>query len=57
MSSMFSFMKQKTVKHGLKIVFCLLQPVPNERDGISSKQIKITTANSMLQSRVRVASW
>ncbi|XP_030264378.1 polymerase delta-interacting protein 3 [Sparus aurata] len=27
------------------------QPVPNERDGISSKQIKITTANSMLQSR------
>uniref|UniRef100_A0A671UKT3 Polymerase (DNA-directed), delta interacting protein 3 n=1 Tax=Sparus aurata TaxID=8175 RepID=A0A671UKT3_SPAAU len=40
-----------TVKHGPKIVFCLLQPVPNERDGISSKQIKITTANSMLQSR------
>ncbi|TMS14676.1 Polymerase delta-interacting protein 3 [Larimichthys crocea] len=27
------------------------QPVSNEHDGISSKQIKITTANSMLQSR------
>ncbi|XP_076607855.1 polymerase delta-interacting protein 3 [Chaetodon auriga] len=27
------------------------QPVSNEHDGISSKQIKITTTNSMLQSR------
>ncbi|XP_070703753.1 polymerase delta-interacting protein 3 [Pempheris klunzingeri] len=28
-----------------------IQPVSNEHDGISSKQIKITTANTMLQSR------
>lgn len=36
---------------------CLPQPVSNDHDGAPSKQIKITTANSVLQSRVRAASW
>lgn len=31
------------------------QPLLDEHDGISSKQLKVATARSMLQSRVRAA--
>lgn len=41
----------------LKRFFCLPQPVSNEHDDTPTKQIKIITANNMLQSRVRAAPW
>lgn len=46
----------KILKRGSETMFGFPQPVSNEHDGISSKQIKITTPNSMLQSRVRAVS-